>query len=65
MRFQLEKELSERIGYETIETDLKWYEGEKATLFVNGEKIERRVYFKDDLYVWLKGYKVFYCDTWN
>lgn len=65
MRFRLDKELTERIGYKTIETDLRWYVGETTTLIVDGKTIERKVYWGAELYVWLNGYKIFYSDIWK
>ena len=65
MLFILEQELTERIGYKEIITDLKWYVGKKATLIVDGKEITRKVYWGAELYVWLNGYKLFYSDVWK
>lgn len=65
MRFILDKELTERLGCKTIETDLRWYVGDKAKLKVDRKEIERKVYWGSELYIWLNGYKVFYSDIWK
>lgn len=65
MLFKLEQELTERIGFNEVLTDLKWQEDEKAFLIVDGKEIKRRVYFDKDLFVWIKGNKIFYSDEWS